>query len=134
MLKNEHPSLACPACHSHCHRLEFAGCCGFLSCPGRFAPGFELSGLPGEAAIRGMSVLFVMWNVPYLVALWHPQRYKFSLWQALIMQMIGVLGEGYIYLWLPAAYAVLRSSILRFMAFDMAGLFLLVVALLLSRK
>ena len=106
----------------------------FFLAPGRFAPGFELSGLPGEAAIRGMSVLFVMWNVPYLVALWHPQRYKFSLWQALIMQMIGVLGEGYIYLWLPAAYAVLRSSILRFMAFDMAGLFLLVVALLLSRK
>ena len=37
----------------------------FLVAPATFAPGFELSGAAGEAAVRGMGVLFLMWNVPY---------------------------------------------------------------------
>ncbi len=106
----------------------------FFLTPNRFAPGFELSGLPGETAIRGMAVLFVMWNVPYLVALWHPRRHRLSLWQALVMQAIGVAGESYIYLTLPAAHGVLRTSILRFMVFDAAGLVLLAAALVLAGR
>lgn len=106
----------------------------FFLAPERFAPGFELSGVPGEAAVRGVAVLFVMWNVPYLVALWHPRRHRLSLWQALVMQVIGVLGESYIYATLPAAHVTLRAAILRFAAFDAAGLVLLSAALLLSRK
>jgi len=46
----------------------------FLLFPERFLSGFELSGLPGEAAMRGMAVLFMMWNVPYLVAFWNPRK------------------------------------------------------------
>ena len=68
----------------------------FLLNPAVFAPGFELSGVPGEAAVRGFGVLFVMWNIPYLVALWQPRRNRLSLWEALAMQLIGVIGESLI--------------------------------------
>ena len=52
--------------------------CGmvFLLWPERYAPGFELTGAPGAAAVRGLGVLFLMWNVPYAVALWNPLRYR----------------------------------------------------------
>ena len=105
----------------------------FMLNPAAFAPGFELNGVPGEAAVRGFAVLFVMWNIPYLLALWHPQR-RLSLWEALVMQAVGVLGESLILLSLPTGHPVLQSSILRFIMFDAAGLILLICAVLLSRS
>ena len=64
--------------------------------PATFAPGFELGGAAGAAAVRGMGVLFLMWNVPYAVALWHPVRYRMSLYEAITMQAIGLIGESLI--------------------------------------
>jgi hypothetical protein len=107
----------------------------FLLHPDDFAPGFELEGVPGAAAVRGLAVLFVMWNVPYLVALWHPRRYKLALTLAVAMQFIGLVGESFILSTLPVEYGTLRGSILRFILFDGAGLVLLAVAwMLLWRK
>jgi hypothetical protein len=106
----------------------------FLFSPETFAPGFELGGIPGTAAMRGIAVLFVMWNVPYLVACWHPQKHNLALKEALIMQFIGLMGESWIYLSLPASHALLQSSILRFISFDGAGLGGLLVAFFLVRK
>jgi hypothetical protein len=100
----------------------------FLFWPGRFAASFELSGTPGEAALRGLGVLFLMWNVPYAVALWHPLRYRISLYEATAMQAIGLLGESLIWLSLPPAHEALQASLLRFIAFDGAGLVLLLLA------
>ena len=60
----------------------------FLVAPAGFAAGFELTGAPGEAAVRGVGVLFLMWNVPYAVALSHPLRRHVSLYEALAMQML----------------------------------------------
>jgi len=105
----------------------------FLANPDAYAPAFELSGIPGAAAVRGIAVLFVMWNVPYLVACWQPRRYRLSLWEALVMQALGVLGETFILLSLPAGHTLLADSILRFIAFDAAGLPALGAALLLTR-
>ena len=105
----------------------------FLANPDAYAPAFELSGIPGAAAVRGIAVLFVMWNVPYLVACWQPRRYRLSLWEALVMQALGVLGETFILLSLPAGHTLLADSILRFIAFDAAGLPALGFALLLTR-
>ena len=104
----------------------------FLANPDAYAPAFELSGIPGAAAVRGIAVLFVMWNVPYLVACWQPRRYRLSLWEALVMQALGVLGETFILLSLPAGHTLLADSILRFIAFDAAGLPALGAALLLT--
>jgi hypothetical protein len=103
----------------------------FFLNPGWYAPGFELAGVPGEAAVRGFAVLFVMWNIPYLVALWRPQRNRVSLWEALVMQVIGVIGESLILFSLPPTNAILRRSLLRFIAFDGAGVVALIGAVLL---
>jgi len=106
----------------------------FLLNPAVFAPGFELKGVPGEAAVRGFGVLFVMWNIPYLVALWQPQRNRLSLWEALVMQLIGVVGESLIFSFSPLVHVVLRTSLLRFIIFDGAGVLLLIGAAWLVRK
>ena len=106
----------------------------FMLWPQVFTPGFMLSGIPGETAVRGVGVLFVMWNIPYLVAIWQPARYRLALQLALAMQVTGVVGEALIFLGVPAEYAVLRSSLSRFIAFDAAGILLLAGALLLVRK
>ena len=106
----------------------------FMLWPQVFTPGFMLSGVPGETAVRGVGVLFVMWNIPYLVAIWQPARYRLVLQLALAMQVTGVLGEVLIFLGVPVEYAMLRSSLSRFIAFDAAGILLLAGALLLVRK
>ena len=106
----------------------------FLFNPGAFAPGFELAGIPGEAAVRGFAILFVMWNVPYLVALWQPLRHHLSLWEALVMQIVGVVGESLILAFIPFEHSILRSSLLRFIIFDAAGIVCLIGAVLLARK
>jgi hypothetical protein len=106
----------------------------FLLSPEAFAPGFELSGIPGAAAVRGIAVLFVMWNVPYLVACWHPQKHNLALKEALVMQSIGLLGESWIFVSLSAGHTLLQSSILRFITFDAAGLVLLAIAFVLARQ
>jgi hypothetical protein len=100
----------------------------FIFSPGGFVPAYELSGVPGEAAIRGFGLLFLMWNVPYLFALVNPVCYRLALTLSLLMQLTGLIGETYIYFTLPADHTVLGSSILRFIAFDGAGLVLLTIA------
>ncbi len=96
--------------------------------PVSFMRAYELSGAAGEAAVRGVGVLFLMWSVPYLFALWHPLRYKLTLTCAVLMQAIGLIGESYILSTLSAEHGILRASILRFIAFDGAGLLLLLLA------
>lgn len=59
----------------------------FLLAPAIYAPTFELSGVPGQAAVRGIAVLFFMWNVPYLLAAWHPRRNLLSLKEAMLMHI-----------------------------------------------
>ena len=100
----------------------------FLVSPGSYAPAFELAGAPGEGMVRGLGVLFLMWNVPYAVALWHPVRHFVSLTEAVGMQAIGVVGETLIWIGLPAVHALARGAVLRFMVFDASGLILLIVA------
>jgi len=106
----------------------------FILWPERFASGFELTGIPGAAAVRGTGILFVMWNVPYLVALWHPRKYRLALSMALVMQLIGLVGESLILFTLPQEHALLRSSILRFITFDGSGLILLALAFWMVRQ
>jgi hypothetical protein len=106
----------------------------FLLWPERYASGFQLEGAIGVAMLRGLGVLFVMWNVPYIVALWHPVRNRISLYEALAMQTIGLVGEALIYYSLAVVHTQLRSSIVRFIAFDALGLVLLVIATWISHR
>jgi len=106
----------------------------FILWPERFAPGFELTGIPGAAAVRGTGILFLMWNVPYLVALWHPRKNLSFLGIAIVMQLIGLVGESLILITLPDGHAALSESITRFILFDASGLILLSAALFLNRN
>ena len=105
----------------------------FILTPALFAPGFELQGPVGEAMVRGMGVLFLMWNVPYAVAAWQPQKQRVSMIEALLMQAIGVVGETAIFLALPLEHAVVRASVLRFVIFDSGGLVFLLAAAWITR-
>jgi hypothetical protein len=106
----------------------------FVFSPGMLAGAYELSGAAGEAAVRGVGVLFLIWNVPYLFALFDPIRYKLALYFALLMQLIGLIGESYILSTLSAEHAILNNSISRFITFDATGLLLLALAYLLLRN
>ena len=106
----------------------------FLLHPADYAPGFELNGAAGNAMIQGMGLLFVMWNVPYLVALLHPVKHRLSLIEALIMQTIGVAGETTLWCLLPSGHAILAGSVTRFVLFDASDLLLLLLAWLFTRR
>ena len=96
--------------------------------------GFELTGVHGAAAVRGTGILFVMWNVPYLVALWNPLKYRLVLSIAIVMQLVGLIGESFILFTLPDGHALLSTSITRFIIFDGSGLVLLIAAFLLGKQ
>jgi hypothetical protein len=105
----------------------------FMLLPQRFTSSFQVAGVPGEAAVSGFGILFLMWQVPYVFALVHPVRFKAALWQALIMQVIGLVGESILLSSIPGEFQPLRGSILRFIIFDGAGVLILACALLLLR-
>jgi hypothetical protein len=100
----------------------------FILWPERFMHGFELTGVPGAAAVRGTGILFAMWNVPYLVALWNPVKYRLVLGIVIMMQLVGLIGESFILFTLPDGHALLSTSITRFIIFDGGGLILLLAA------
>ena len=102
----------------------------FLFNPSGFAPSFELEGVIGQSVIRSLAILFIMWNIPYLFALFQPARYSISLVQALFMQAVGFIGESWLLTTLPVEYDILRVSIMRFMFFDGIGVPLLAAALI----
>lgn len=104
----------------------------FMLRPQQFLLSFQIEGIPGQTAVIGFGILFLMWQVPYIFALLHPVKYKTSLWQALIMQTIGVIAESILLTTIPPDYLLLRSSILRFIIFDGAGVLILIGALFLT--
>jgi len=106
----------------------------FILKPALYSPGFELNGIPGQAIIQGMGVLFLMWNVPYLVAMLNPQRHFTSLIESVIMQTIGVCGESIILFMLQGEHPLIRASALRFILFDSSGLLILLIALWITWK
>ena len=101
----------------------------FMVSRGSFLAAFELKGLPGEIAVAGTGLLFLMWQVPYVLALVNPLKFKVSLIEALAMQTIGLVGESILLTRITSEYAMLRSSITRFILFDGIGVILLSVAL-----
>jgi hypothetical protein len=106
----------------------------FLTRPAAYAPGFELEGAAGSAMIQGMGLQFVMWNIPYLIALLNPVRNRLSLTEAVIMQIIGAAGETLLLSSLQGDHLAIRSTVTRFILFDSIGVLLLVAAWGILRK
>ena len=105
----------------------------FILNPAGYAGAFELSGPVGEGMLRALGILFLMWNVPYALALVHPLKERTSLLEAVAMQTIGFAGESLLLASFPAGHAAIRESILRFIWFDGGGLLALLTAAYLTR-
>lgn len=107
----------------------------FFFSPARFAGSFEVPAFPGEIAVAGTGLLFLMWNVPYFFATVNPFKFKISLYEAVIMQSLGLLGETVLLLRIsPVTHLLLRTSITRFIVFDGVGLVFLLIALLIINR
>jgi len=100
----------------------------FLLHPQDYMDGFGLSGVSGMGILRGLGLLFVMWNVPYAFALSHPVKHRTSLIEALIMQAVGLVGETIILLTGDFGNPVINATLQRFILFDGIGLLLLLLA------
>jgi len=98
----------------------------FILAPDAYVAGFEVSGIPGRTVVRGFGILFLMWNVPYAAALVQPVRHIVPFACAVVAQCIGLAGEVWLFAALPPGHDALRATGLRFIAFDAAGLVLLV--------
>jgi hypothetical protein len=98
------------------------------------ATALGLPGPAGRAAVLGLAVLFIMWNIPYAVAAFHPVTHRISLIEALAMQAVALLGETLILTRVPDLPVPLVSTIRTFISFDAAGLFLLLAAVWLTRS
>ena len=94
----------------------------FITWPARYAPGFEVSGVPGQALVRGMGILFLMWNATYPPVLVRPEHNRTLFLVILAQQAIGLAGETWMWVTLPAGHTALRATGLRFIVFDGAWL------------
>jgi len=100
----------------------------YVARPGDYAAAFELTGVPGNVAVRGLGILFLMWAVPYVPAIFDPVRNRVALACVLAMQVIGLAGESLMMVTLPAGHDALRATGLRFIVFDGIGLIVLGIA------
>lgn len=98
----------------------------FVVAPHAFAQAFQLTGVSGDVAVRGLGVAFLMWNVTYPLFIVNPARFKVLGLIILVQQLIGCVGEGAILQSLAGAeLPFLASSIQRFLAFDVVGFVLM---------
>ncbi len=96
--------------------------------PQAYAGAFGVPGNSGALLVRGIGVLFVMWNIPYLFALADPVLNRVSLVEALLMQTIGLVGEVLMLAFGGAYPQAVNTAVGRFILFDSAGLILLACA------
>ena len=106
----------------------------FIFTPERFIHTYELSGVPGTVAIQGIGIAFLMWNVTYPLVIVRPDKYRVLYVLVMIQQVVGLMGETFILLTLPAGHDILWSNLLRFILFDAFGLLLLLIGFFLARK
>lgn len=96
--------------------------------PQAYAGAFGVPGSSGTLLVRGIGLLFVMWNIPYLFALANPIRNRVSLVEALLMQIIGLVGEALMLAFGGVYPQAVNTAVGRFIWFDSVGLILLACA------
>ena len=100
----------------------------FVIDPGTYAAAYELSGVAGQAAVRGLGIAFLMWNVTYPLVIVNPWRHRTLAYVVLAQQAIGLAGESALLATLPSGHGMLAASVGRFIAFDAAGLVVMAAA------
>ncbi len=109
---------------------------GFALFPGDYVASYQLEGPAGLAAIRGIGVAFLMWNATYPVFIVAPRKFKVLGWVVIVQQVVGLVGESFILVSIASmsGMELLRSSILRFIIFDGAGLVIMVISFIVLLK
>jgi hypothetical protein len=102
--------------------------------PQDYTGSFGVQGSAGITIVRSIGLLFVMWNVPYLVALLHPIKHRLALMEAIAMQSIGLLGETALLVTLAPDLLAMSRTLSRFIGFDSLGLLCLGAAFWLTHK
>ena len=106
----------------------------FILWPETYVASYQLEGLAGPAIVRSFGICFLMWNATYPPVIVHPDRYRMLFGVVIAQQLIGFVGESLLLSSLGAGLEMLAESIMRFAAFDGAGLVLLVIAFVLTRR
>ncbi len=96
--------------------------------PARYQQGFEVDGIAGTVLVRSIGLLFLMWVVPYVPAILQPVRFRACVGVIIVQQLIGLGGEVWMWLTLPAGHPALYATGTRFIIFDSVGLGLLLGA------
>ncbi|MBN1536958.1 MAG: hypothetical protein JW908_09525 [Anaerolineales bacterium] len=94
----------------------------FICQPQKYMGGFEIDGVQGRVMVQAIGILFLMWNATYPLVIDNPSRHKALFGVILAQQAIGVFGESWLMISLPAGHAALQATGLRFIYFDSAGL------------
>jgi hypothetical protein len=97
----------------------------FILQPDDYAASFELTGISGKTVVQGFGILFLMWNATYPPVLFRPSAQRTLFAVILIQQLIGVVGETWLWLELPAGHPALQATGQRFILFDGLGLLLM---------
>ncbi|MRS11911.1 MAG: hypothetical protein EG823_02415 [Actinobacteria bacterium] len=100
----------------------------FVLRPDRYAGGLELAGVPGQTAVRGLGIAFLMWNATYPPVIWRPKENRTLFAVVLTQQTVGLAGEAWLRLGLPVGHTALASTLERFAVFDAAGLVVMAAA------
>lgn len=106
----------------------------FLIRPGMYTTGFEVSGEVGRVIVQSIGILFLMWNATYPPVIFQPHKQLTLFAVILVQQLIGVVGESWLYFSLPEIHQALRDTGFRFIIFDGSGLVLMLVAFVLLHK
>lgn len=94
----------------------------FILQPQNYMGGFELSGVSGKIIVQSLGILFLMWNATYPPVISRPAAHLTLFVVILIQQLIGLVGETWLLLNLPAGHPALYATGLRFTIFDGFGL------------
>ena len=107
---------------------------GFIVDPGAYAASYELTGVAGQAAVQGLGVAFLMWNVTYPLVIARPSTHLTLYAVVLAQQVVGLVGETVISLSLPSGHTTLAAALERFIVCDGAGLLVMALAFVLVRR
>ena len=104
----------------------------FIAEPAQYAAAY---GLPATqeagALVAGLGVAFLMWNVTYPAVIVSPRRFRALYVVVLIQQLVGLVGESFIWWRLIDAGlggGLMAAGIMRFVLFDGGGLIVMLAA------
>ena len=104
----------------------------FIAEPMRYAGAYGLPATQESAAmVAGLGVAFLMWNVTYPAVIVSPRRFRALYMVVLIQQLVGLIGESFIWWRLINAglgSGLMAAGIMRFVVFDAGGLIIMLAA------